>query len=183
MSWAKGRIAARLLVAATLAALTAGCFQPMYAARPDRGPALRDKLAGIEVPPVDVPNGSRVARLGVEIRNSLMFKLYGEATGAPPTHRLVLRLTTSRSSLIVDTQTTLPAIENFGIDASYSLIEIATGRAVLNSATFARVSYDVPGQTQRFARARAFRDAEDRAAQEIAENINTRLAGFFYAGT
>ena len=28
-----------------------------------------------------------------------------------------------------------------------------------------------PGQLQRFARARAFRDAEDRAAQEIAENI------------
>ena len=28
-----------------------------------------------------------------------------------------------------------------------------------------------------------FRDAEDRAAQEIAENINTRLASFFTAGT
>ena len=35
---------------------------------------------------------------------------------------------------------------------------------------------------QRFARARAFRDAEDRAAQEIAENIQTRLASFFVAG-
>ena len=30
--------------------------------------------------------------------------------------------------------------------------------------------------------ARAFRDAEDRAAQEIAENIQTRMASFFYAG-
>jgi len=182
MSWAKGRIAARLLVVATLAALTAGCFQPMYAARPDGGPALREKLAGIEVPPVNLPNSSRIARLGVEIRNALMFKLYGQATGSPPTHRLVLRLTSSRSSLIVDPLTTLPAIENYGIDASYSLIDLATGAAVLNSTTFARVSYDIPGQTQRFARARAFRDAEDRAAQEIAENINTRLAGFFYAG-
>ena len=49
--------------------------------------------------------------------------------------------------------------------------------------TFSRVSYDMPGSYQRFARARAFRDAEDRAAQEIAENIQTRLASFFVAGT
>jgi LPS-assembly lipoprotein len=45
------------------------------------------------------------------------------------------------------------------------------------------VSYDIPGNLQRFARARAFRDAEDRAANEIAENIQTRLASYFYAGT
>jgi LPS-assembly lipoprotein len=54
---------------------------------------------------------------------------------------------------------------------------------VMTGSTFARVSYDIPGQLQRFARARAFRDAEDRAAQEIAENIQTRLASFFVAGT
>jgi LPS-assembly lipoprotein len=45
------------------------------------------------------------------------------------------------------------------------------------------VSYDIPGQLQRFARSRAFRDAEDRAAQEIAENIQTRIASYFVAGS
>jgi LPS-assembly lipoprotein len=183
MSWANGRIAARLLIVVALAALTAGCFQPMYAERADRGPALREKLQAVEVPPVIAANGTRVARLGVEIRNALMFKMYGEATGTPPTHRLVLKLSSSRNSLIVDPLTTLPQIENFGIDANYTLVEIATGKVVLTSSTFARVSYDIPGQIQRFARARAYRDAEDRASQEIAENIQTRLAGFFYAGT
>jgi LPS-assembly lipoprotein len=54
---------------------------------------------------------------------------------------------------------------------------------VLSSSTFARTSYDIPGQLQRFARARAFRDAEDRAAREIADNIQTRLASFFSTGT
>ncbi len=62
------------------------------------------------------------------------------------------------------------------------MIEVATGKVVLSASTFARDSYDIPGQLQRFARARAYRDAEDRAAQQIADNINTRLAGFFYAG-
>ena len=53
----------------------------------------------------------------------------------------------------------------------------------MTGTTFSRVSYDIPGSIQRFSRARAFRDAEDRAANEIAENIQTRLASFFYAGT
>jgi LPS-assembly lipoprotein len=183
MSLARTRIAARLLAVAALAALTAGCFQPMYAEHTDGTPGLREKLMGVEVPPVDKPNASRDARLQVAIRNALAFKLYGEATGMAPTHRLVLKFNTNRSSLIVDNNTGLPTTENVGIDAQFNLIEIATNKSVMTGSTFSRVSYDIPGSYQRFARARAFRDAEDRAAQEIAENIQTRLASFFTAGT
>src|ERR1700694_1005175 len=183
MSLVNTRIAARLLAVAALAALTAGCFQPMYAEHTDGTPGLREKLMGVEVPPVDKPNASREARLGVEIRNALAVKLYGHATGMPPTHRLVLRFTTTRSQLMVDPNTGLPTSENVGIDAQYNLIEIASNKSVMTGSTFSRVSYDIPGSYQRFARSRAFRDAEDRAAQEIAENIQTRLAAFFVAGT
>jgi LPS-assembly lipoprotein len=183
MSLASIRIVARLLAVAALAALTAGCFQPMYAAHTDGTPDLREKLLGVDLPPLNYPNGSREARLGVEIRNALAFKMYGTATGMPPTHKLVIKLTTSRTSLIVDPTTALPSIENYGIDSQYNLIEIATNKSVMTGNTFSRVSYDIPGQFQRFARARAFRDAEDRACQEIADNIQTRLAAFFYAGT
>ena len=181
MSLAK--IAARLLVVAALGALTAGCFQPMYAAHTDGTPALREKLMGVDLPPIDKPNGSREARLGVEIRNSLAFKLYGAATGMPPTHKLVIRFTTTRNSLILDPATALPSIENYGIDAQYNLVEIVSNRSVMSGSTFSRVSYDIPGQLQRFARQRAFRDAEDRACAEIAENIQTRLASFFTVGS
>jgi LPS-assembly lipoprotein len=183
MSLARIRIAARCFAVAALAALTAGCFQPMYAEHTDNTPGLRDKLLGVEVPPVDKLNASREARIGVEIRNALAFKLYGSATGLPPTHRLVLKFTSTRSSLIVDPITALPTSENYGIDAQYNLIEIASNKSVMTGTTFSRVSYDIPGQLQRFARARAFRDAEDRAAQEIAENIQTRLAAFFISGS
>ncbi|MHB8271924.1 LPS assembly lipoprotein LptE [Bradyrhizobium sp.] len=177
------KIAARLLVIAALGALTAGCFQPMYAAHTDGTPALREKLMGVDLPPVDKPTGSREARLGVEIRNALAFKLYGAATGMPPTHKLVIRFTTTRNSLIIDPATALPSIENYGIDAQYNLIEIVSNKSVMTGSTFSRVSYDIPGQLQRFARQRAFRDAEDRACAEIAENIQTRLASFFTVGS
>jgi LPS-assembly lipoprotein len=189
MSWSDSQIAscrtaARLIAVIALAALTAGCFQPLYADRgPNGGPGVREKLSAIEFAPLNVPNGTREARLGIEIRNALMFNAYGSATGLPPTHRLTIRLTTSRVSVIVDNTTARPDIENYGIDATYELRDIATNKAVLNGTTFARVSYDIPGQEQRFARARGLRDAEDRASKEIADNITTRLASFMYAGT
>jgi LPS-assembly lipoprotein len=178
------KIAARLLVIAALGALTAGCFQPMYAAHTDGTPALREKLMGVDLPPVDKANGARDARLGVEIRNLLAFKLYGAATGMPPTHKLVIRFGTSRSSLMLNPATALPASENYNIDAQYNLIEIVSNRSVMTGTTFSRVTYDMPGQQmQRFARQRAFREAEDRACAEIAENIQTRLASYFTAGS
>src|SRR6266700_7692354 len=99
LSLARIRIAARLLAVAAMAALTAGCFQPMYAEHADGTPGLRDKLLGVELPPVDKPNASPEARIGVEVRNALAFKLYGTATGTAPTHKLVLRVQTSRASL------------------------------------------------------------------------------------
>src|ERR1700675_3729962 len=131
MSLASTRIAVRLLAVAALAALTAGCFQPMYAEHTDGTPGLREKLMGVEVPPVDKPNASREARIQVEVRNALAFKLYGNATGMPPTHRLGQRLTTSRSSLIVDVNTGLPSSENVGIDVQYNLSEIASNKSVM----------------------------------------------------
>jgi len=86
-------------------------------------------------------------------------------------------------SVMTDPTTALPTSENYGIDAQFNLIDIASNKSVMTGTTFSRVSYDMPGSYQRFARARAMRDAEDRASQEIAEKIQTRLASFFVAGT
>src|SRR5258708_32328537 len=124
MSLASFRIAARLFAVVALAALTAGCFQPMYAEHTDGTPGLREKLMGIELPPVDKPNASHEARLGVEIRNALAFKLYGNATGMPPTHRLVLRVNTSRSSHVLDPNTPPPRSQHVGNDEQFNPIQI-----------------------------------------------------------
>jgi LPS-assembly lipoprotein len=183
MSLARSYNAARLLAVVALAALTAGCFQPMYAEHADGTPGLRDKLMAIDLPPIDKPNASPEARIGLDIRNSLAFKLYGNATGSAPLYKLVLRFSSSRSSLIIDQNTGLPTSENVGIDAQYNLVELATNKSVMTGTTFARTSYDIPGSYQRFARSRAFLDAETRAADVIAENIKTRLAAYFTAGT
>lgn len=183
MSWVNGRIAARLAVVAVLGALTTGCFQPMYAERTVTGePALRDKLSGVDLTDIQAI-GSQDARLAVELRNGLLFSFTGGGSAAPPTHKLVARISTSRVSAIVDINTSRPDIENYGIDVTYELKEVATNKTVMRATTFARVSYDIPGQEQRFARIRGLRDAESRATRQIAENISQRVSSFFVAGT
>ena len=87
-------------------------------------------------------------------------------------------------ALVVDPSITYSAyVQGSSIDTVVAIGHDASGRVYMTGNTFSRVSYDIPGSYQRFARARAFRDAEDRACQEIADNIQTRLAAFFYAGT
>src|ERR1700678_1437814 len=135
MSLASTRIAARLLAVAALAALTAGCFQPMYAEHTDGTPALREKLLGVDLPPLNVPNASREGRCGAEIPNTLAFKLYRNAPGTSPTHRLEIRIQTTRSTLMTDVDTGLPTSENYGINAQFNLIEVATGKSVMTGTT------------------------------------------------
>jgi LPS-assembly lipoprotein len=167
-----------------LAGLAAGCFQPMYGAQSlTHGPGLRDTLAAVDVAQINAPSGTSEARLAVELRNALLFEFTGGAGATSPTHRLTIRLASQRRQVIVDLTSARPDVENYGLDAAYSLTEIATGKTVVTGSTFARVSYDIPGQTQRFARIRGLRDAETRAAKVIAGQIQTRLASYFVAGT
>ena len=184
MSWHRLATLARLAGALALALLTAGCFQPLYGDRAVVGGAgLNDKLASVEIPQIDAPNGTRIARVGNALRNELIYDFTGGGGGASPTHKLIIKLTATQLQVIVDINTARPDIQNYGIDATYQLVDLSTGKTVVKGTTFSRVSYNIPGQEQRFAGARGLRDAENRAAGVIAENIRSRLASYFVAGT
>jgi LPS-assembly lipoprotein len=176
--------AIRTAAALAIAALAGGCFQPLYGEHSPVGtPILREQLAAVDILQIEAPKGTDEARLAVEIRNALLFDFTGGGLPAPPMHRLKVAIASTRASIIVDINTSRPDVENYGINATYSQTEIATGKVVVTGQTFARVSYDIPGQEQRFARVRGLRDAESRAAKVIAENGRTRLASYFIAGT
>ena len=178
------RLAVRLACIACLGGLTAGCFQPLYGEHSfTNSPAIGPALAGVDVNQIAAPSGSSEARVAVEVRNQLLFDLTGGAEPPPPTHRLAVRMSTTRLSVIVDITSGRPDVENYGLNVNYTLTEIKTGKPVVTGTTFARVSYDIPGQAQRFARARGLRDAENRAAKLIADNVKARLASYFVAGT
>lgn len=185
MSWPDAPRLIRLAAALALAGLTAGCFQPLYGEHTTAAgtPSVLQALRGVDVKPVSTPNGTRLARVGVEMRNQLLYDLTGGSGAAAPTHRLVVQLSSSQTQVIVDINSARADIQNYGIDATYTLTDLSTGKDVVKGQTFSRVSYDIPGQQQRFAAERGLRDAEDRAAKVIADNIQSRLASYFVAGS
>jgi len=178
------RLLARLIAPFAAAGLLAGCFQPLYGDHSiGAGPNIKAALGTVDVAQIAAPNGSPEARIAVDIRNSLLFKLNGGTDPKLPAYRLNITMNSTRLTVIVDLTSARPELENYGLNVVYSLVEVKTGRTLFSDQTFSRVSYDIPGQEQRFARVRGLRDAENRAGQAIAEAINTRLAAFFVAGT
>jgi LPS-assembly lipoprotein len=176
----------RLAAAMVLAGLTAGCFQPLYGERTvgkSGGSAIIEKMSSIDVTPIKSPQGGRLARVGIEVRDQLLFELTGGGPQQSSAYRLDIQMTSTQLQVIVDINSARPEIQNYGIDATYTLFEIGTNKQVVKGTTFSRVSYNIPGQQQRFAGERGLRDAENRAAKVIAENIQQRLASHFAAGT
>jgi LPS-assembly lipoprotein len=177
-------LALRLAIIGAAAATVAGCFQPMYGdAKLTLTPSVAANMAAVDVNQIAAPNGTPLSRIAVDVRSRLLFGLTGGSAAAPPVYRLNITINGSSESLIVDINSGRPDTQDYALNASYTLTEVKSGMPVLRAQTFARVSYDIPGQAQRFARDRGLRDAEDRASQQIADNIRSRLASFFGAGT
>ncbi len=191
MWWANQRavrgarlVAVRLGVILGAASLLGGCFEPLYGSHPSvGGDSIKDKLAEVQIAPIPTRQGTPQARLAVGVHNALQFDLNGGAGANAPTHRLDLTVSQSGFTVMVDPSSGRPTAQVAGVRVNYQLVEIATGKVVLNDTTFANVDYDAPGPEQRFAVQRAQRDAEDRAVQTTAETIRNRLASYFVAGT
>jgi LPS-assembly lipoprotein len=187
MWWSEMRlvILARVAPLLAIAALLGGCFQPLYSEHAISGgdASVAQALRQVDVAEIKTPRGTRIDRVGFEIRNNLIYGLTGGGGGGSPTHRLDIHLTANQQQIVVDASSGRADVANYGIDATYTLTELATGKVVVRSNASSRVSYDIPGQQQRFAGERGLRDAEDRAATVIADGIRNRLASYFAAGT
>lgn len=165
---------AGLAVAGLLAAATAGCFQPMYAQKVagSTDATLAQTFDDIEVVFVE-------GRVGNEVRNDLIFALTGGSgnpVGVP--YRLVLNVKESTTtSAVVDSVTGLPEVEIVRVDVSWQLFDNANPKTpIANNQGFGTASLD--SGYQRFARARAIRDAQNRSSVMAAEMIRGQLASY-----
>ena len=175
---------ARLALVLAAASLTGGCWQPLYGTNPTVATdSVRDKMAQVDILPIPAIRGQPQARLAVALRNSLQYALNGGAGANAPTYTLRVTVATTQLSVIVDNTSGRPDAQVDSVIAGYTLIEMATGKVVVNDMTTAHVDYDIPGAAQRFAKQRAQRDAEDRATGVVSESIKNRLASYFVAGT
>jgi LPS-assembly lipoprotein len=160
-------IAAASCIMATGAALTACQVRPLYS---QSQPGAQSLSQVAFAPATD--------RLSQQIRNNLIF-LTGNGAGESqnPLYEVELTKVSSSSGEVLSqaTGSILPA--RLTLAATYILKKADDG-TVLQSKSLSIVTLvDFP--TQQFAKIRAIRDADDRAAKEAAEQIRADLAIYF----
>lgn len=155
-----------MLAAALASALAACTVQPVYMTIAS-GPNVGADLSAIAI-------GDVSDRVGQELRNDLVFGFTGGSPpAASPRYTLSIQVATTELRLGFERDDTAPAylVE---VRVTYELVEIGSNRTILRSVNRGMASYDRSNQS--FANVRARIDAENRAAQVAADDIQLRIA-------
>jgi LPS-assembly lipoprotein len=116
-------------------------------------------------------------RVGLEVRNQLIFMASGGA-GEPanPEYDVDLKIKERNIGVLVEVSSDQPRAGRIVLVADFTLKRRATGEVLKTGrrSTVALVDFS----EQEFAKIRATRDAENRAARELAELIRADLAGW-----
>ena len=158
------RVAGGLALLA-LVALTAGCqVRPLYSTSGD----TEGKLASVSISEAD-------DRVEQQVRNNLVF-LFSGGAGEPQTagYHLDLNVSTRNVDVLLDIRTDVPRAGRIVVSADYNLTRIDTGETIASGKRSSVAPVDFPNQE--FAKLRAQRDADNRAARELAELIRADLA-------
>jgi LPS-assembly lipoprotein len=163
----------RLSAAFALCALLGltGCqVRPLYATGPSG--------AGASVLSRSISVNEVTSRYAQEVRNQLIFLLNGGAgEPAEAIYKVELGVTKRVTTVAVVTPRTGESRATAGavvLGSNYVITDAATGSKVAAGTREISASFDNP--RQQFAQLRAERDAEDRAARELAEALKLAIA-------
>lgn len=181
----RARLPAALLAALLAAGTTAGCTaRPLYSSAVATVAAtgvpagdMRAALAAINVAPVQ-------GRPAQEVRNELIFLLSGgRGNAVAPAYSLTLSASPAVTGSTVTNTVGVeqaPTASTLTFTGIYTLSDAATGRIIGRGTRSAVASYDMPRQP--FSRDRAARDAENRAARELAALLAAAIAADLATG-
>ncbi len=158
-----------LSVVLVASALSACGFSPLYGTR-EGGVRTAAELQQIQV--VTIEDG----RTGHDVYNALIDRLspYGEPRD--PDYQLRIRLNEEREGVAIERNASITRY-NYQLVAQYSLLDVRSGNVIHEGRSRSIASYNVV--ESQFATLMARRDAEERAATELSEDIKLRLAIFF----
>ncbi|MEO1281877.1 MAG: hypothetical protein AAFV69_09090 [Pseudomonadota bacterium] len=166
-----GRLTARAIAGLLAGALVlgmAGCgtsgFKPLYAT----GSGVSERLAQVKVAPIP-------GRVGQQIRNELIYQTTGGDRPATPAYRLEVAIRQSLQTSLVD-ETGDSAGQSFMLNASFRLIDIKSQEVILTGKSYGRAPFERFNSV--FANTRAKRDAENRAAKTVGNDLKSRLEAF-----
>lgn len=165
--WWRSPLAAAMLLAAAMALFGCG-FQPLYGTTAG-GSRLGAVMASVEVTPIP-------GRVGQRVRNELIFENNGGAA-RPEKSAYKLDIVIKETLINELVQITGDAKgQVYELDATYKLINTATNRVLLEGKTTSRAAFERSETI--FSNVRARYDAEDRAANTVAQSIKVQLAAF-----
>lgn len=169
MSLSDARILRVAGLAAGLCALFAlsGCqVKPLYAT----DNVTQQAMASIDFSEAD-------DRVELEVRNNLVFLAGGGASEpAAPEYDVDFNVTTRYIGVLLDLKTDLPRAGRVELRADFTLKRHATGEILRTGKRRTVALVDYPDQE--FAKIRATRDAENRAARELAELMRADIASW-----
>ena len=162
----------KMTVLAALVAIAGCTVQPLYSPAPTQGFAANAPvLASVAIDEVD----TRVAQ---QVRNRLIFLLRGGADlSVSPQYAAKLAVSEREQSVFrveaPDGTTTITA-RRLTVTGTITLTRKADGAVIAQETRSAAASFD--NTRQEFANLRALRDAENRAAAELAEQLRVVVA-------
>jgi LPS-assembly lipoprotein len=162
----------RFLLAAALmaAALAGGCFQPLYSdyTTSTTGGSVKTALRGIEIPEIK-------GLIGHYFRNELVFELDGSGEPDPQkTSKLEAAIAESVEIVTVDYANGRADSAVLVATATWKLTQQGSGKILASGTNSVRVPYE--RSSQRFATVRAARDAQVRAAKNLATIVRGQIA-------
>jgi LPS-assembly lipoprotein len=166
MSWYS-----KLLVAGVLGLGLSACgFQPMYAEQNGTPYSpVAAELAYVRVLPIK-------DRIGQQVRNGLVKRLSPSGEAGGPRYTLVVKLTQQTGS-IVSSQDGDAALGNLTLNGAFSLISADEPKTLFSGRSLSVSSFRNFGP--RYGSMSTEREAEQRAAQEMAEDIRNQIAAYF----
>jgi LPS-assembly lipoprotein len=156
-----------------LAALLAGCgFHPLYGSV-GGNPGAQQIFSSIYVDTIDGDNG-------YELRNALIDVLDASNKPDSPRYSLKLTLKDQLQGSALEPNTAITRY-NYTLTADYVLLDAASGNALTRGEVSSLNAYNVVASP--YATLVAQKDAERRAADDIAERIRIDLGVFFAKAT
>ncbi|MDX3977773.1 LPS assembly lipoprotein LptE [Shinella sp.] len=143
----------------------AGCqVRPLYST----GSGTESKLASVSI-------SEATDRVEQKVRNDLIF-LFAGGAGEPQNaiYHLEMNVTVRNIGVLIDVADDIPRAGRIVVAADYNLVKTDSGETLASGKRSSVALVDFP--VQEFAKLRAVRNAENRAARELAELIRADVA-------
>ncbi len=162
---------AGLLTVLVLLALGGCGFKPLYGEKGASGkPVVQSALGQVAINPIR-------SRTGQVLRNELIDRMNPRGQpGVGAAYRLVVRLSVRKQELGIRRDETATRA-NLILTAAYVMTEASSGKAVLSGISRTITSFNI--LDNEFATLMGEKDARERGAGQLAEDITTRVALYF----